>query len=133
VIYACCVPTEYLFPVVGQCRFSADYFRDPRRGYGQSVSTVFTKLRFGVADVYQPAAEQFSGRGSFGNGSAMRVAPVALFAYQKKDTLIEVRVSIDCTLEHSFLMQRGSDISEIQYAIPKSLLARLNANFQIFV
>ena len=59
---------------------------------------MFTKLRFGIADVYQPAAEQFSGGGSFGNGSAMRVAPVALFAYQKKDTLIEVQVSIDSIL-----------------------------------
>jgi len=53
---------------------------------------VFAKLRFGITDVYQPAAEQFNGRGSFGNGSAMRVAPVALFAYQKKDMLIEVCV-----------------------------------------
>lgn len=71
-------------------RFSADYFRDPRRGYGQSISTVFTKLRFGVDDVYLPAAEQFDGKGSFGNGSAMRVAPATLFAYKNKKTLIEV-------------------------------------------
>ena len=55
---------------------------------------MFTKLRFGIDDVYQPAAEQFSGKGSFGNGSAMRVAPVALFAYQKKDTLIQVCILI---------------------------------------
>lgn len=52
---------------------------------------MFTKLRFGVDDVYQPAAEQFDRKGSFGNGSAMRVAPATLFAYKNKDTLIEVR------------------------------------------
>ena len=51
---------------------------------------MFTKLRFGVDDVYQPAAEQFEGKGSFGNGSAMRVTPAALFAYKNKDSLIEV-------------------------------------------
>jgi len=81
-------------------RFSADYFRDPRRGYGQSISTVFTKLRFGVDDVYQPAAEQFNGKGSFGNGSAMRVAPAALFAYRNKDTLIEVSHVISTTCSY---------------------------------
>lgn len=29
-------------------------------------------------DVYQPARDQFNGRGSFGNGGAMRAAPFAL-------------------------------------------------------
>jgi len=47
-------------------------------------------LKSGFDDVYQPAAEQFNGRGSYGNGSAMRVAPVALFAFEKKDTVIKV-------------------------------------------
>ena len=75
-------------------RFSADYFRDPRRGYGQSISTVFMKLRFNVDDVYRPAMEQFDGKGSFGNGSAMRVTPAALFAYKNKDMLIEVTDSL---------------------------------------
>ena len=51
---------------------------------------MFTKLRFNVNDVYQPAAEQFDGRGSYGNGSAMRVTPAALFAYKNNNTLIEV-------------------------------------------
>ena len=51
---------------------------------------MFTKLRFNVDDVYRPAAEQFDGKGSFGNGSAMRVTPATLFAYKNKDTLIEV-------------------------------------------
>lgn len=31
-----------------------------------------------LSDVYQPARAQFGGRGSFGNGGAMRAAPFAL-------------------------------------------------------
>lgn len=31
-----------------------------------------------IKDVYQPARDQFNGRGSFGNGGAMRAAPFAL-------------------------------------------------------
>lgn len=31
-----------------------------------------------LSDVYQPARDQFNGRGSFGNGGAMRAAPFAL-------------------------------------------------------
>lgn len=31
-----------------------------------------------LTDVYQPARDQFNGRGSFGNGGAMRAAPFAL-------------------------------------------------------
>ncbi len=31
-----------------------------------------------LTDVFQPARAQFNGRGSFGNGGAMRAAPFAL-------------------------------------------------------
>ena len=31
-----------------------------------------------LSDVYRPARDQFNGRGSFGNGGAMRAAPFAL-------------------------------------------------------
>lgn len=31
-----------------------------------------------LSDVYQPARDQFNGRGSFGNGGAMRAVPFAL-------------------------------------------------------
>ena len=36
----------------------------------------------------QPAKEQFGGSGSFGNGAAMRVHPVALAASNLKETKV---------------------------------------------
>ncbi|KAG0441976.1 hypothetical protein HPB47_015804, partial [Ixodes persulcatus] len=42
------------------------------------------------ADPYKPAMEQFEGRGSYGNGASMRVAPVALFYTKDHEKMIEV-------------------------------------------
>ncbi|MGH0189621.1 UNVERIFIED_CONTAM: hypothetical protein FKN15_037218 [Acipenser sinensis] len=72
-------------------RFAEEYRRAPLRGYGAGVVQVFKKLLSPrCADVLQPAREQFGGRGSFGNGGAMRAAPIAL-AYPQTQDVIEVR------------------------------------------
>lgn len=64
-------------------KFTERYYLNGRSaGYGANVVDVFKKLRAtGYVDPLKPAQEQFGGTGSFGNGAAMRVAPVALFAY----------------------------------------------------
>lgn len=49
---------------------------------------MFQKLRgTKFTEVLLPAKEQFKGQGSFGNGAAMRVAPVALFCYNHYENL----------------------------------------------
>ena len=73
------------------CRMTKEFFDDPRRGYGPSIGTVFSKLKnSGFVDIYGPAKEQFKGQGSCGNGSAMRISPVGLFGYKDEDTLVKV-------------------------------------------
>lgn len=60
-------------------RFAKEYSASPGRGYGNGVIQVLKKLSSPqLTDVYQPARAQFNGRGSFGNGGAMRAAPFAL-------------------------------------------------------
>ncbi|MEQ2293636.1 hypothetical protein AMECASPLE_035610 [Ameca splendens] len=60
-------------------RFAKEYSASPARGYGSGVIHVLKKLSSPqLVDVYQPARDQFNGRGSFGNGGAMRAAPFAL-------------------------------------------------------
>ncbi|KAM9355404.1 ADP-ribosylhydrolase ARH3 [Pholidichthys leucotaenia] len=60
-------------------RFAKEYSTSPHRGYGSGVIQVLKKLSSPqLSDVYQPARDQFNGRGSFGNGGAMRAAPFAL-------------------------------------------------------
>ena len=61
-------------------RFTEEYFKDPGRGYGKSIANVFSSLLHeDYANPTGPAACQFDGSGSYGNGTAMRVAPAALY------------------------------------------------------
>lgn len=67
-------------------RFSSSYYSQPWRGYGQNVVDVFATLRGGnFRDPFGPAALQFNGSGSYGNGGAMRIAPTALFGFFMND------------------------------------------------
>ncbi|RZC37452.1 ADP ribosyl GH and/or G-gamma domain containing protein [Asbolus verrucosus] len=83
--------------------FVKEYFAEPKRGYGESIVEVFSKLRKRkFEDVYKPAQEQFNGSGSFGNGGGMRVAPVALYFYNNYDAMIDVaKKSTQLTHTHS--------------------------------
>jgi ADP-ribosylglycohydrolase len=56
---------------------------DPERGYGQAMNALLMRLyAIGAANWFEEAQELFNGEGSFGNGAAMRVAPVgAYFAH----------------------------------------------------
>jgi poly(ADP-ribose) glycohydrolase ARH3 len=56
--------------------FARDYMAEPWRGYGFGPPLIFKMMREGLA--WQDAAERLYPGGSFGNGSAMRVAPVGL-------------------------------------------------------
>lgn len=61
--------------------FHLHFMREPWRGYASGPPTVFgTVASTGIS--YVAAAQKlFNGQGSFGNGAAMRVAPVGLFYY----------------------------------------------------
>lgn len=61
--------------------FVQEFFKEPDRGYGAAVGTVFKRLRdTNPEDVTLPARSQFDGQGSYGNGAAMRISPVALYS-----------------------------------------------------
>ncbi|KAK2704144.1 hypothetical protein QYM36_017586 [Artemia franciscana] len=72
-------------------RFVEEYKKDPKRDYGERVVNVFARLNMeGYEDPYRPAREQFDKQGSFGNGAAMRVAPVALYFCHNLEKCLEV-------------------------------------------
>jgi poly(ADP-ribose) glycohydrolase ARH3 len=73
-------------------RFTLEYYRQPKRGYGNNVVDVFANLRIINYDrPYEPARMQFAGYGSYGNGGAMRISPIALFGFHLSDEqLIEM-------------------------------------------
>jgi len=69
-------------------RFVANYLDEPWRGYGPAPPRVFARIRGGEA--WDKAAAHIYGGGSFGNGAAMRVAPIGLFFWNDRDKLREV-------------------------------------------
>jgi poly(ADP-ribose) glycohydrolase ARH3 len=73
---------------------------DPRRGYGSGTRTVLALISEGVPPA-DAAARAFEGRGSLGNGAAMRVAPVAVrYAHDPQALLDAARTSARVTHAH---------------------------------
>jgi len=69
--------------------FIKNWEKEPWRGYGPGPPKVFRMIKSGVA--WNEAAKQlYGGMGSFGNGAAMRVAPIGLLYYDDEEKLRQV-------------------------------------------
>ena len=55
--------------------FTRRWRDEPHRGYGQGAYTLLTRLSYGASWRVE-APRMFKGQGSFGNGAAMRAAPI---------------------------------------------------------
>jgi ADP-ribosylglycohydrolase len=81
-------------------RFAAKYRQDPGRGYGGTAHEILSDLVAGRPwREVSPAV--FDGRGSMGNGGAMRAAPVgAYFADDLGEAARQARLSAEVTHAH---------------------------------
>nr|XP_020664527.1 poly(ADP-ribose) glycohydrolase ARH3 isoform X3 [Pogona vitticeps] len=83
-------------------RFAEEYKRDPGRDYGAGVITVFKKLLSPkCSDVFEPARQRFNGKGSYGNGGAMRVAGIPLAYSNVQDVKKFAKLSAQLTHSNS--------------------------------
>lgn len=81
-------------------RFVRRFQLDPDRGYGKMTRIQLQQLGDG-ADWQTLSRAAFSGQGSMGNGSAMRVAPLgAYFAHDLERCVAEARASSEVTHAH---------------------------------
>jgi poly(ADP-ribose) glycohydrolase ARH3 len=80
--------------------FRTNFKREPWRGYAAGPPTIFHLVeRYGMP--YSEAARSlFGGQGSFGNGAAMRIAPVGLFFHDSPDLYEQARASASVTHTH---------------------------------
>lgn len=102
-------------------KFVSEFFKEPNRGYGANVVTVFDKLLSSkVRDPFGPASEQFNGSGSYGNGAAMRTSPIALFHYDNSVALISTASSVSKITHSHKLGINGAILQSL--AVRKSLL-----------
>lgn len=80
--------------------FGRRYLKEPARGYGSAMHTLLPDLAHG-GDWKGLSAALFEGRGSYGNGASMRVAPVgAFFADDLERCALEARRSALVTHAH---------------------------------
>jgi len=68
--------------------FIKNYEAEPWRGYGPGPPRIFRLIKQGES--WDKASEKLYSGGSFGNGSAMRVAPIGCFYYDNPTLLREV-------------------------------------------
>ena len=81
--------------------FAAEYARDPGRQYGPSMHGVLRRIGAGE-DWRTVTTSQFGGQGSYGNGAAMRVAPLgAWFRDDPAAAGEQARLSALVTHSHS--------------------------------
>lgn len=72
---------------------------DPARGYGNSMNDFFMRLRQGE-NWREVSSSLFNGQGSFGNGAAMRVAPLGSFFSNDLEKVVE-QAALSAEVTHS--------------------------------
>ncbi|MFF2951711.1 ADP-ribosylglycohydrolase family protein [Kitasatospora sp. NPDC057965] len=81
--------------------FGATYLADPGRGYGRGMQRLLPALAESPGSWRSGARELFGGEGSFGNGAAMRVAPLgAWFPADPEEAAEQAVLSAEVTHAH---------------------------------
>lgn len=80
--------------------FRLHYEREPRRGYASGPPTVFAAVQSTGVSYEEAARTLFGGKGSLGNGAAMRIAPVGLFFQDDADLYERAAASAAVTHAH---------------------------------
>lgn len=120
--------------------FAKNYQAEPWRGYGAGPPQIFEAILKG-AQWDMPARQLFGGAGSFGNGAAMRAAPVALYAKGDLPRVAELARRTACITHAHELGVDGASLQACAVAMllesdagaelcPAELLAALREHVQ---
>jgi poly(ADP-ribose) glycohydrolase ARH3 len=80
--------------------FSQNFFQEPWRGYASGPPTLFSIVRDTGIPYVQAAKSLFGGRGSMGNGGAMRIVPLGLFYHGSEHLYEMASASAEVTHAH---------------------------------
>jgi len=84
--------------------FASNYELEPWRGYGPAPPHIFRLIRNGLD--WGQAAKRFYEGGSYGNGSAMRIAPIGVF-YHDNLTLLRDLACESSSITHAHTLGNG--------------------------
>jgi len=99
--------------------FVKNYELEPFRGYGPGPPRIFRLIRAGEA--WDEAAQKLYRGGSYGNGSAMRVAPIGVFYYDDQNKLKEVAVKSSLITHAHILGKEGAALQAYAIALATNL------------
>lgn len=103
--------------------FVRNYELEPFRGYGPGPPRIFRRIRAGAA--WDIAAQELYHGGSFGNGSAMRIAPIGVFYHDNPARLREIAYkSSQITHAHN-LGKEGTALQAYAIALATNLEPQL--------
>jgi poly(ADP-ribose) glycohydrolase ARH3 len=80
--------------------FARNFLREPWRGYASGPPTIFSMAETQGIPYVEAARRLFGGSGSFGNGAAMRIAPVGLFFSGSSELYEQACASAEVTHAH---------------------------------
>lgn len=95
--------------------FHTNFIAEPWRGYASGPPEVFARVHSQGIRYVEAAGRLFAGRGSFGNGAAMRVAPIGLYYHDAKDLYEKAGASAEVTHTH-VLAKDGAGIQAVAVA-----------------
>ena len=78
--------------------YAIRFKKDPERGYGRMARHILEKIASGIP--WQSASANAFGGGSYGNGAAMRVAPLGAYFAEDLD-LVSVQATRSARVTHS--------------------------------
>ena len=111
--------------------FVRNFELEPFRGYGPGPPRIFRLIKAGAA--WDEAALELYRSGSYGNGSAMRIAPVGVFYHDDPEILREVSYkSSQITHAHN-LGKEGAALQAYAIGLATSLEPRLALNRDDFL
>jgi len=80
--------------------FHRNFLKEPWRGYASGPPSIFQMVQGTGVSYVEAARRLFGGAGSFGNGAAMRVAPLGLFFHDSPDLYEQAADSAAVTPAH---------------------------------
>jgi poly(ADP-ribose) glycohydrolase ARH3 len=112
--------------------FSDNFAREPWRGYAPGPPTVFSIVRQSGVPYSDAARSLFGGKGSLGNGAAMRIVPLGLFFHGSSNLYEQACASSLVTHAHPVGMD-GAAVQALAIAHAVRLDPRKEFLFEEFI
>lgn len=106
-------------------RFKQNFEREPDRGYGPGPQKIFSMVEEGYSFT-EAAGKLYDGKGSYGNGAAMRIAPVGLYYFDSPELVDKVYITAEVTHTHP-LAKDGAAV--LATAIAEVIKIRMEIEF----